>query len=159
MWLTRSDCAAGQDSNDLANAIACYREALRIDSTSIDALSNLGSALKQGGFLREARDTYQSVIAYRPHCALAHANLASVYYDLGMLSLAVDTYKRALEIEPRLTDALNNLGNALKEMGQTQDAIRCYRRAIELRPTHKHAHNNLVSAMPVSISSILASKA
>ncbi|MFA6959006.1 MAG: tetratricopeptide repeat protein [Thermoanaerobaculia bacterium] len=60
--------------NDLDAAIA-YRQALRFDPRSADALNNLGWSLAKLGFKLEARDAFTQAIALRPEFDLARRNL------------------------------------------------------------------------------------
>ncbi|MGK2856280.1 MAG: tetratricopeptide repeat protein [Thermoanaerobaculia bacterium] len=60
--------------HDLEAAIA-YRQALRADPRSADALNNLGWSLARLGFRLEARDAFTRAIAIRPGFDLARSNL------------------------------------------------------------------------------------
>ena len=60
--------------NDLDAAIS-YRQALRFDPRSADALNNLGWSLAKLGFKLEARDAFTGAIALRPEFDLARRNL------------------------------------------------------------------------------------
>jgi Tfp pilus assembly protein PilF len=60
--------------HDLEAAIA-YRQALRFDPRSADALNNLGWSLARLGFRLEARDAFTRALAIRPGFELARRNL------------------------------------------------------------------------------------
>lgn len=66
--------AKTSSGNDLEAAIA-YRQALKFDPRSGDALNNLGWSLAQLGFREEARDAFTQAIASRPDFELARRNL------------------------------------------------------------------------------------
>jgi tetratricopeptide (TPR) repeat protein len=57
------------------NAAIAYRQALKFDARSSDALNNLGWTLGRLGFRSEARDALMRALAIRPGFELASNNL------------------------------------------------------------------------------------
>lgn len=134
-------------SGDLTGAVADYERALQLNPKVPEALSNLGSALRDLGRPAEAVARYEQALALRPDVAEVLSNLGAALKDLGHVDAAVANFRRALILKPDYPGALSNLGNALKERGQLDEAIECYRKALALRPDYPEALSNLGNAL------------
>jgi tetratricopeptide (TPR) repeat protein len=102
-----------------------------------------GVALFQHGYLDQAAESFQQVIAAKP-------NDAEAYYNLGTLNLrrranadARRFLSRAVELRSAYPEAWNNLAMLAAQEGQTEEAIRDFQRSLELRPTYTVALLNL----------------
>jgi tetratricopeptide (TPR) repeat protein len=102
-----------------------------------------GVALYQHGFLDQAAESFQRVIASKP-------NNANAYYNLGTLNLrrnrtedAVLNLQKTVELRPDFAEAWNNLGMIAAQQGNSEEAIRDFQRSISIRPTYFTAHLNL----------------
>jgi Tfp pilus assembly protein PilF len=106
------------ESSDPEGALACYREAVRVDPTYAQAHSCLGWALQQKGELDGAIASHRKAIRIDPKLARAHNNLGYALQQKGDLDGAVAAFKRALEIEPKNPYALANLprGERMREL-------------------------------------------
>ncbi|MDY6986973.1 MAG: tetratricopeptide repeat protein [Thermodesulfobacteriota bacterium] len=129
------------------DAIAHYREALKIKPYYVRTHNNLGIALRQKGDLDEAISHYRTALRIRPEYVDAHNNLALVLKDQGNLDEAISHYRRALQIEPYSAEVHNNLGIALRQKGNLDEAISHYRKALGLDPDLTDAHHNLAVAL------------
>jgi len=129
------------------DAIAHYREALKIKPYYVRTHNNLGIALREQGKLDEAISHYRTALRIRPQYVDAHNNLALVLKDQGNLDEAISHYRRALQIEPYSAEVHNNLGIALREKGKLDEAISHYRKALALDPDLTDAHHNLAVAL------------
>ncbi|MFI5455633.1 MAG: tetratricopeptide repeat protein [Isosphaerales bacterium] len=131
---------ARQDKLD--EAIACYREAIRLRSNYADAHNDLGIALARQNRFEEAAASYRQALAHRPNYPEAHNNLGNALRNLGRFQEAVAAYDRAVELKPNYADAYNNGGIAFAEQARFDEAIDSYSRCIRLRPNHVDAHLN-----------------
>ncbi len=105
-------------------AIACYRRALELKPDHIEALNNLGNALKAGGKLGEAIACYRRALELKPDFADAHNNLGNALRDGGDLDEALACYRRALELKPDYAAAHSNLLYSLQyRTGVTPSAL------------------------------------
>jgi len=102
-----------------------------------------GVALYQRGFLDQAAESFQQVIAAKP-------DNANAYYNLGTLNLrrnrpdeATQFLKRTVELRPNFAEAWNNLGMLAAQTGNTDEAINDFQKSIKLRPSYFTAHMNL----------------
>ncbi|MEO5349079.1 MAG: tetratricopeptide repeat protein [Magnetococcus sp. YQC-3] len=134
-------------AGQLDAAIHCYRQAIRINSENVVALSNMGVALQSKGRLGEAMACHKKAIAIRHDFATAHYNLGNVLKEMGALDPAVVSYQKAIAIKPDFADAHNNLGNTLKDLGALELAAASLQRAIAIQPDYAEAHNNLGVAL------------
>lgn len=124
-------------------AIASYREALRLKPGEARAQISLGVALKELGQLEAAAACFQRAVELNPNDAAAHSNLGSTLALQQRPDDAIACYRRALELQPDAAEVYNNLGTALRDHGKLQEAITCYQRAIELNSDFAEAHCNL----------------
>ena len=102
-----------------------------------------GVAFFQHGFLDQAADSFQQVIAEKP-------NDPDAYYNLGTLCLrrnaTQDARKyldQALKLRPNYPEAWNNLGMLAAQAGQPEEAIQDFQQSLQLRPNYATALLNL----------------
>jgi len=136
-----------QNHDQLPDALAHFREALRINPERGPAHNNLANALAQQGQLPEAIAHYREAIRLRPEVHDFHNNLALALAQQGQLPEAIAEYREALRIHPDDAEIHVNLGLALTQQGQLPEAIAHYREALRIRPDDPDAHNNLGIAL------------
>jgi len=102
-----------------------------------------GVAMFQHGYLEQAAESFQQVVAARP-------NDAEGYYNLGTLSLRRNRFEEAkqylqktLSLKPDYPEAWNNLGMLAGQQGQMDEAMQYFRRSLALRPSYTTALLNL----------------
>ncbi|MBT3295621.1 MAG: tetratricopeptide repeat protein [Verrucomicrobia bacterium] len=122
------------------DAVAHYREALRLKPDYAEAHYNWGVALEAAGQTQEAMVHYQQALQLKPDYAEAHNNMAHALEASGRPREAVEHCRKALQIRPGLPDVHFNLGNALQALGRSGEAIQHYREALRLRPDYAEAH-------------------
>ena len=134
----------------MGEAIAEYRESLRIDPDHADVHNNLANALStRPGRLTEAIAEYRAAMRLEPDRAEPHNDLANALAHVPeRLPEAIAEYQAALRIRPDNAEVHYNLANALlqQEGGVTQ-AIEEYRAALRIDPSHVDAHINLGNAL------------
>ena len=126
-----------------SEAIAEYKEALRIDPDYAETHNNLGSALLLTGRTAEAITEYEQALRIDPAYAKAHNNLGNALIQTGRAPEAIDHYKEALRIAPNSADAHNNLAAALAQIGRTSEAIEQLKAALRIKPYDTDTRNNL----------------
>ncbi|MCC7191738.1 MAG: tetratricopeptide repeat protein [Phycisphaeraceae bacterium] len=136
-----------------SQAIAHYRDALRINPKSAKVLNSLGAALfaqTLGGAtpkfaaspaatqpnvqIEEAISYYQQALAIMPDMAGAHNNLGTALAVEGKLAEAREHFKRTLEINPSFADAHLGLGSLLAIEGDLGNAVGHFRQAVHYKP-------------------------
>ena len=133
------------DQGRLEEAMASYREALRLKPDYALAHNNLGIALKTQGRLEEATASYREALRLNPKYVEAHSNLET-------LSGRKDAWMRQWQAaeKPSASDRImpkaqaGDLGIALAEQGRLEEAVASYREALRLKPNFADAHSNLV---------------
>ncbi|HUI08655.1 MAG TPA: tetratricopeptide repeat protein [Verrucomicrobiae bacterium] len=128
-------------------AIAQYKQVLRITPDDPEAHYNLGVALEQLGRVPEAIEHYEQALRLRPDYAAAHNNLGSALLRLGKVPEAIAQYERALQFEPGMAEAHYNLALALRQAGRVPEAIEQYNEALRFKPDYAEAHYNLGNAL------------
>ncbi|MGH8489835.1 MAG: TIGR03032 family protein [Gammaproteobacteria bacterium] len=101
----------------LKEAIAAYRECLRIDPAFPNARYNLGVALGDAEEFDEASGLLQAVIEAEPERAEAYNSLGYLHAGRGDQKTAIGCYEKAIALQPDYATAHFNLGITLLRMG------------------------------------------
>jgi Flp pilus assembly protein TadD len=131
------------DQRLYAEAIAHYREAIRLKPDFAEAHSNLANALTHERRFDEAGLEYSTALRLNPNDAFAHNGLGSTLDEQGKVAEATAQYMEALRISPDLAEAHNNLGISLANQGRVDDAVREFLEAIRVKPAQADFHYNL----------------
>jgi len=136
------------DKGLVDEAIAEYREAIRLKKDYVEAHNNLGVALWKKGRQDEAIAAYREAIRLKKDDALPHYNLGVALADKGRLDEAIAAYREAIRLKKDYVDAHNNLGALLCDRKRDYDgAAAAFREVIRLQPGHVEAHFNLGNAL------------
>lgn len=145
-------------------AIAHYQAALRIQPDSVEARTDLGTALARSGHVEQAIAEYQTALRIAPDCTvclsnlrLAQRQLADDLFKSGValakserIPEAVAQFEAALRLEPDDAEAHNNLGVALARLGRMTQAVQEFKAAVHLKPDYADARYNLAAALEQS---------
>ena len=104
-------------SNEPAEAVVHFREAIRLQPAFAEAYGNLGLALRDLNRLDEAMACYREALRINPHYSLAHTNLGYAYKSLGKIDEAWAEFLETLRLEPNNAMALASLSK-LAETGR-----------------------------------------
>jgi len=124
-------------------AIAHYRDALRINPTYAEAYNNMGIALFTQGKSEEAFKCFTDALRIAPRYAEPYYNMGVALYALGRPSEAVRYLEDALRIKPNYSNAHHKLGLILASQGKFDQAIWHYREALRINPGLYIGHYNL----------------
>jgi Flp pilus assembly protein TadD/peroxiredoxin len=102
-----------------------------------------GVAFFQHGFLDQAAQSFQQVIATRPDDADAYYNLGTLYLRRNSLQEAQQYLEQTVKLRPNYPEAWNNLGMIAAQQGDTDNAIRHFQQSLQLRPSYATALLNL----------------
>jgi serine/threonine protein kinase/Flp pilus assembly protein TadD len=127
----------------LDEAIAEYREAIRLKKDYAPAHNNLGIVLRDKGQFDEAIAEYRKTLRIKRDFAPGHNNLGVVLHDKGQLEEAIAEYREAIRIKKDYAEAHCGLGVALRGKGQLDEAIAEYHEAMRLKKDFAEAHINL----------------
>ncbi len=129
----------------LAEAEACYQQALRQNPEDPETQNLLGVALFQQGRGNEALAFSNSAARLRPESVSIRVNAGHVCCATRHYREALDHYRAALKLGNAGDELLNNLGMCLRECGHLDEAIGIYHRLLESNPQHAEGWNNLAA--------------
>jgi tetratricopeptide (TPR) repeat protein len=127
--------AAGQ----IAQARACFEEALRLDPRNATALHLVGVTHYLSGNHKAAIRFIERAIERQPQAARMYVHLGAAHREAGHAIKATRAYKMALSLDESLFDAHLNLGHVLHDSGDYAAAINAYRRSLDHRPDNPDA--------------------
>ena len=102
-----------------------------------------GVALFQHGYLDQAAESFQQVIAAQPQNAEAYYNLGTLYLRKNNLAEARRYLEQTVKLRPEYPEAWNNLGMIAGQQNQYDEAIRNFNQSLEQRPDYVIAMVNL----------------
>ncbi len=146
--------AAGRDPARHDEAIALYREALRLKSDNPDSAAALAALLAgQPGRRAEVIALFTAAVRSRPTFAEAHNGLANELAALpGRESEALEHYETALRLRPKFGLARANRAQLLARMpGRETEALAAFDEVLREMPDYAPAHYhlaNLLAAQP-----------
>lgn len=127
----------------ISEALACYNQALSIDSTISVAWANKGNALAASGQHREALRCYDCSLRINPKLQQAWLNKAKAFSALGENLEAVSCCETAQGLDPNDDQLWYCKAIALSKMGQTQEAISSFERCLQLNPDSANGWFNM----------------
>ncbi len=102
-----------------------------------------GVAFFQRGYLEQATNAFQQVIANKPDDPAAHYNLGTLYLRRNNLAEAQRYLEKTVTLRPDYPEAWNNLGMISAQQGLPEQAIGNFRESIRLKPDYGTALLNL----------------
>ncbi|MFZ0828804.1 MAG: tetratricopeptide repeat protein [Verrucomicrobiia bacterium] len=126
--------AALEQQGRFPEALAEYREAVRLSPDSLQAQYNLGNLLDKMGRPEEARPELLKAAQLDPKSPSSHDALGAVLVELGLFAEARGQFTEALRLDPNHAGAHFDLGKALLKQGRDADAIDEFRAALRLDP-------------------------
>jgi tetratricopeptide (TPR) repeat protein len=121
-----------EDPACVEEAIASYKEVLKLDPDYAPANINLGTLYYNQSNYDLAEQRYRSAIESDPRYALAYFDLGNVLDETQRLDEAIAAYKAALQLAPTYADAHYNLALAYERSRQPRLALRHWRAYLKL---------------------------
>jgi Tfp pilus assembly protein PilF len=118
----------------IPEAIAAFKEAVRIDPTQLWAWSNLAHVLSAHGETQEAQAAFTRALAIDPTCKEVLCNYGLFFYRHRYYSDAEKVLRKAVTVDPLFVPAWCNLALVLSRSGRTAQAALIYKRAIQVNP-------------------------
>ncbi|HVM48466.1 MAG TPA: tetratricopeptide repeat protein [Candidatus Acidoferrum sp.] len=135
------------DAGKPTEAIAAYREALRLDPKASAAHHNLGLVLQGQGKNQEAIAEFRAALDLQPDYESAEHNLANRLAEAGRLDEAIAHYLAAIRLDPKHAENYNGLGICYAMQGKMPEAEQQFREAVRLNPKYPNAQSNLANAL------------
>jgi len=115
------------------------KNALRIDSNSMEALYAYGMVCQESGAYNEAIETYYKILSIKEFRE-PHFNLGYIHQEyLNVYDIAVEHYTNAIRLEPKYIDAYLNRALCYEELDKPQKAIADLKIALKLNPQYTEA--------------------
>jgi tetratricopeptide (TPR) repeat protein len=131
----------------LNDAIASYREALRLHPDFCEAHTNLGLALSEAGRMDEAAKSFAESIRLKPRNPEAHCLWAAALLKAQRLDEAVVHLRAAVAQRPLYPEAHNNLAIALDALGKPDEALKHFYEIVRINPESVEGRYNLAVAL------------
>ncbi len=132
---------AGRD----ADAMAAYREAAHLNSTSSDVYLNLGILHEKLSQFDEAAVAYRRAIEAKPDNADARLRLADIYLERGSQPQAVEQYGEFLKLKPDSPDIQLKLARVFARNKETNLAIEGYLAVLKHSPENADANREIAA--------------
>lgn len=134
--------------NRLDDAIAAYRHALELKPQFVRALASLANAYQRQGKLREARETFETVVTMNVEDGKSYYVRGLSFMMLGRTDEAIADFRKTIELCPNHAGGYNNLGALLNDkLKDYAGAAAAFRQAIQLDPGVAKQHTNLANAL------------
>jgi protein O-GlcNAc transferase len=143
-WFMRGN--ALQRSDQLAAAIDCYREAVRLKPDLPQGFNNLAAAQRGMRLLEDAYASVERALALRPAYPQALNNRGLIALDAKRGGAAVEDFRRALALNPSFAEVWHNLGTALMQLRRFAEAREAFAQLARLAPGFAHVAGNLLNA-------------
>jgi len=102
-----------------------------------------GVAMFQCGYLDQAAESFQQVVAAKPDDPDAYYNLGTLNLQRHDLKQARQYLEQTVKLRANYAEAWNNLGMIAAQEGLGDEAIHNFKQSLELRPTYTTALLNL----------------
>jgi tetratricopeptide (TPR) repeat protein len=139
-----------QFRGNLTDAIACYRDALRIEPENAAARNSLGAALLMEDRVPQAIEQFRETLLIDPTYLNARYNLARALAISGDLDGAAHAYRTFLEIKPDDAGAQAGLGTIEFLQHHYPEALRHFQEAARLNPNDADIQANLGTLLAIS---------
>lgn len=127
-------------------AIASFKEALRLRPNFAQAHYDLGRAYYESGQFNTAAGSFEEAIRQNPDFFDALIALGKTYQHSGMHAKSVEVLRRATLLRPEVIDAKAELGAAYVLAGQPEEATVVLREVVRLSPQSAFSYTNLGQA-------------
>jgi tetratricopeptide (TPR) repeat protein len=131
---------------DHSNAVAQYREAIRLNPTLPGAHFELAEQLRTSpdpALNAQAEDEYKAALRVNQYDELSWRQLAGILAAKGDFKTAEEHYQKALALQPKDSDAKTGLAIVLISVNRTTEAISLLESAVKDDPTNVVAHYRL----------------
>lgn len=116
-----------------------YKNALKIDSSNIIVLYNLGLYYQNNQVYNDALDTYNELLENDAFNSNAHYNIGFIHMELDLFDIAVNNFADAIYSNSVFYEAYYARGVCFETLGNIAQAEVDYARAIEINPEYVYA--------------------
>ena len=120
-----------------------FDNAIRIDSTSVEAYYDKAKFYQDHKNYEKAKDTYRELIAQNPQYDKAYFNLGFVYIEQDSIDIAYRMFVYAINVSPAYAEAYYYRGLCTLQKGNKEQASSDFRQALTLKPDYELAQKEL----------------
>jgi tetratricopeptide (TPR) repeat protein len=135
--------SARRDTNEFAEAVQTYRQALQLNPGSSDAHHNLALTWQVQGRAGEALAEFEQAARLDPNRVDTWTQLGFLYASQNRMPEAEKVFREIVRLQPNNAEAFGWLGNSLAEQSKLADAIPFYLTALKLNPADCKTEFNL----------------
>jgi len=121
-----------QTLGETENAIACYKEVHRQDSTYFDATMNVAFLSEKVGDVSTAIMFYERCIRFNPEMQPAYSNLSYLYFRSRMFAESIEVNERAIAGHPKWAEPYEHIAQTYDVMGESEKAAAYRAKAADL---------------------------
>ena len=132
------------ESLDKPIAIKYFDNALRVDSTSVEALTAKGNYLANQGKFLKAIKVLKKIHQYAPQKADAYYNIGLAYLEIDSIEQAYTNFNIVVNTSPTDYMAYFCRGLTLAQKGDINGAKKDYQQALNLKPNFEKAKTALL---------------
>lgn len=127
-------CRLEMQAASADEAEQAYRQAIALDPSFANAMTNLGNLRFRLGDAREAESWYRQALRVHDEHPEALYNLGYLFFQRGEKPRAIEYFARAVQQEPAFADAHFNLALAYDELDQPEQARPHWQTYLQLEP-------------------------
>ncbi|MEM8652559.1 MAG: tetratricopeptide repeat protein, partial [Pseudomonadota bacterium] len=120
--------------NQISEAVTSFEKAVQIEPNYLDALNNLGNALKRQKKYAQAENAFDRAIKCEPRFYFAHYNKGLLLQAQQQPERAKTCFEDCLKYKPDWFKAIYQLGQIAESEGNFDEAAKRYRSVIALQP-------------------------
>jgi tetratricopeptide (TPR) repeat protein len=139
--------SARRDTNEFAEALRAYGQALLLDPGASEAHNNLGMTWDAQGRESEAAAEFGEAVRLKPDFEPAHFNLANALDRLGRRDESIAEYRAAARLDPDRAASHNALGISYAMQNEMAAAAQEFKEVVRLEPDNAAANGNLGNAL------------
>lgn len=124
-------------------ALQYFDNALRLDSTNLEAREFKGVFYKRRGQFDKAFGIYRDIITRNPDYSNAYFDMGMIYLEMDSLSKAYDNFNIAVKTDPLFVKAYYYRGLCAELQGNTDAALADYKQANGMSPDWPEAKEAL----------------
>ena len=126
-------------AQDLAGALAAFRDAVRLEAENAEYRLNLGSVLAAAGNFVEALREFEALRAAMPKSTELANKLGILYVETAATAKGEQEFRRAMRQAPQEEGGYLNLAMLLERLGRKPEAQDVLQKLLAVQPQNARA--------------------
>lgn len=124
-------------------ALSYFNNAIRIDSTDLEAQYAKGVTLQYLERFNDAMEVYRHIVRVDRQFERAHYNMGFIWFETDTLDKAYRAFDRAVGVNPDYADAWYMRGLMSENLGNGREALADYTQTLKLDRSHRLAADGI----------------